>query len=140
MKEMYQYLEKYQGKTIEEVISIEKELYFNKINDLKLKEELKQKTLKEILEHKYYKINFNGMGISYVKINSLNPIMSVEISTYIDDKSFQIKYDNSRKLNELWFLEPSNSATKIDKISEEQYLEMVDLYNSTKNLIKDTRL
>ena len=140
MDDLFKYLERYKDKTIEEVISIEKTLYENKINDLKSKEILKQNLIKDVLNQKYFKINFNGRSITYVEIKSINPIISIAIETFIDDDRFSIEYNSSRKLNDLWFIEPNNSYTKIDKISEEQYLLMLELYNNTKNIVKNSRL
>jgi hypothetical protein len=140
MNEIHKYLEKYRGKSIDDVIAIESDLHAKKLANDKLKEDSHQKLLKEILDHKYYKINFNDTSISYVEITSiyLNSIIGLSINTYIgNDDKIMITIDKNRKLNDLWFT--IDSHTKTNKITKEQYLKMVDLFESTKKLL-ETRL
>lgn len=138
--ELYQLLEKYKGKSIEEVILIEKEKS-NKI-DLERKEEIRKNEERKdyILSHQYFKIDFNGLSISYVKVKSISPFVAEEISTYVNEDKVSMTKDSNRTLNILWFIDEKSTQQSVTDISKEDFEKMKNLFESSLQIVANGRL
>ena len=136
---MKDYINKYPGKTMEEIVELEKialEQRMQSEKDEKIKEEA---FWADILAQKYYKINFNGSSIMFVEIIKSNygALESNSISTYIDSKQAYAKIENGRALNILWFRGQGPSTT--EKITKEQYDEAVKMVGQVEQLLNTIR-
>lgn len=133
------YIAQYPGKTLQEIVELENEA--ERQSKLQAQEQKLQEEAfwAEILQHKFYKINFNGLSISFVEVFKCHPNTGIscnEINTYIDSCNSIIKLDKNRVLNILWF---RGKGANVEKITHEQYLEAVTMLQQSKELIESIR-
>ena len=98
MSEIHKYLEKYRGKSIDEVIILEAELHAQKLADIKEKEIARQKALDDILKQKYYKLNYENYCKELDKIDqeTKETINKCKIKTIIYGGHYAFGYFSKR--------------------------------------------
>lgn len=133
---IHEFVKKYPGKTLEQIVELELQAEQEIKVARKREDEAEQALLKEILDHKYFKIDFNGASISFVEVTEINQrkgIMAYEINRVINGTNVYLKVEEKRQLNLLWF---KSQGAVIEKITKEQYDQAVSLVDQVKELVK----
>lgn len=135
-----EYLKKYQGKTIQEVIECEHALEQSFLSEQRKESDRNALIMEEVGKHKYYKIDFNTTSLLYVNVLSIES-MQAECVGIVDanNGSLTIGFELNRKLNPLWFIR-NVAVRSIEKISEEDFIKMKSLYDSCLEITRKQKI